>query len=275
MRAKPIDPVAVTSCAKSVLVRKVPRADADRCIATWHYSGRPYTKSVHHYGCLLDGHLIGALQFGDPLDINKAMALFRACERDEVMELNRMALSPSAPRNTASRVLRVSLRLLAAALPRLQWVLSYSDATQCGDGACYRGAGFLLTGIRRNSTLWMAPDGRVVSDVGIRTSLALRNRYRCGTSRSSFVAAGLELLPGYQLRYLAPLRRGARERIIAQPIPYSDVPDDARMYCGQRFARPAAGGSAGPPQKGVRTDRRAPNHVPHQTVLFPAAETDR
>lgn len=35
----------------------------------------------------------------------------------------------------------------------IEWVVSFADATQCGDGTIYRASGFLLTGIRENKTV--------------------------------------------------------------------------------------------------------------------------
>ena len=42
--------------------------------------------------------------------------------------------------------------------PHIKWIISFSDATQCGDGAIYRASGFYLTAIRESKNdLWKTP----------------------------------------------------------------------------------------------------------------------
>jgi len=41
--------------------------------------------------------------------------------------------------------------------PQIKWVISFADATQCGDGTIYRAAGFLLTGLKVNAQLYKFP----------------------------------------------------------------------------------------------------------------------
>jgi len=254
-------------CAKDLRVVRVLRANAVEAIRKWHYSGREYVKSSVHYGVILDDVMIGALQFGDPLDVHKAAHLFDGAGRDEFIELNRMALSPAAPRNAASRVLSVSLGILRSERPALQWVLSYSDATQCGDGACYRGAGFLLSQCRKNTTLLRAPDGAIVSDVGVRTSRRLQALYGTDGTAKSLRDAGMVPLGGYQLRYIWCYSRSARKRLLAPVISYGDIPVAARMYKG--IACAGVAGPVLPAREGVRLDPHAPqNHVPHQLALW-------
>ena len=58
------------------------------------------------------------------------------------LELNRLAFADWLPRNSESRAIGYALRWLRATYPWLQWIVSFADATQCGDGAIYRASGF-------------------------------------------------------------------------------------------------------------------------------------
>ena len=60
------------------------------------------------------------------------------------------------------------MRLMRQHAPHVQWVVSFADGAQCGDGTIYRASGFLLTGIRKNTSLWAAPDGHVSDDVSVK-----------------------------------------------------------------------------------------------------------
>jgi len=250
--------------AKEIDLRPIERSEADACVREWHYSGKPYVKSRLHMGVFYRGRLMGALQWGPSIDTRKMLYVVPGTRWDGYLELNRMALSDALPRFSESRSIAVALRLIKRHASHIEWIVSYSDATQCGDGAIYRAAGMELTQVRSNTTLWLAPDGRIVSDVGIRTSERLRRQYGCGTSAREFAAAGLVRLRGYQIRYMKFLQRGARERYAGEILPFSDIPDDARMVRGVRSSRQLDLASATvPPSQDVRSDPAAP-YIPHQ-----------
>lgn len=249
--------------AKRIRVVPVSRAAADECVRRWHYSRRTYCKSWLHLGVIFDGDLWGAVQLGPGVDSRKILGLVPGTPWHGYLEINRMALSDRLPRNAESRVLGVLWRMLRKHAPHIEWVISFADATQCGDGAIYRAAGMLLTGYRRNTTLWRTASGRVVSDVGLRTSPALRESLGVGKCRASWRAAGLEVLPGYQIRYLKPLADGVLERLAVEPIPYSDLPEDVRMVRGETISAGAVvDGGRCPAAPGVRPDPPAPHGQP-------------
>lgn len=254
---------------RCLMVETVARAEADACVRAWHYSGKPYAKSRVHLGVTLHGRIVGAMQLGPAIDTRRVLSLVPGTTWDGYLELNRMALSDEAPRNSESRCLAIMARIIRKNAPHVEWIVSYSDATQCGDGAIYRAAGFLLTGCRPNSTLWRTPDGEIVSDVGIRTSDRLRERLGIDSGRrADFVAAGLSRLSGYQLRYMRFLTRSARKRLAVPAMSYSEIPDDARMYRG--IACAGVAGPPEPPTEGVRPDPHAPHH---QTAMWPSDRT--
>lgn len=65
----------------------------------------------------------------------------RLLPQREWLELTRFAISPDAPRNTASRVLSVMARLIRRDLPDVVRLISYQDTSQ-HTGAIYRAAGW-------------------------------------------------------------------------------------------------------------------------------------
>jgi hypothetical protein len=224
--------------AKRIVVAPVDRKSADACVERWHYSGRTYTKSRLHLGVWLDGDLLGAMQFGPPLQTSHLVGLVRGTTWNGFVELNRMAFSDRLPRNSESRALSVAMRLMRQHAPHVEWCVSFADGTQCGDGAIYRASGFLLTGIKRNTSLWRTPKGDVVSDVGVRTSERLRRAIGTDGSSQSLRAAGCSPLAGFQLRYVYPIAADVRERLTVPVLPFSVIDAaGARMYRGERLSR--------------------------------------
>jgi len=223
----------VTYTAKDIVLRPISRRDADACVEEWHYSGKPYPKAQIHIGAFLGGRLEGCLQYGDPVDRRRVLGLVEGTQWHHMTELNRMAFSDRLPRNSESRALAVSFRLLRKHAPQVKWVLSYADATQCGDGAIYRASGFLLTGIRENSTLYELPDGRVVSDIGVRSSPKLRRELGLGSG--SAIPDEAKALQGYQIRYVKFLDEGWRDRLTVDAMDYDRIDEvGAGMYKGEK-----------------------------------------
>jgi hypothetical protein len=143
--------------AKDIVVRPITSADANRVVRRFHYSGKVVNNSQLHFGVFLGDACGGAMSFGPPLDRRKLVGLVRGTKWNEFLELNRMAFGDLLPRNSESRALAVAFRLIRKAYPHVQWVVSFADAAQCGDGTIYRAAGFVLTSIKRNNQVWEAP----------------------------------------------------------------------------------------------------------------------
>lgn len=145
--------------AKDILLRPIPASEANELVKRVHYSGKVVQNSQMHIGVFYGGKLEGAMQFGPSLDKRKIQGLVSGTLWHEFIELNRLAFSDRLPRNSESRALSVAMRILRKHAPQLKWVISFADATQCGDGTIYRASGFVLTGIRKNNQIWEAPDG--------------------------------------------------------------------------------------------------------------------
>lgn len=149
--------------AKDILLRPIDSKTANALVRRVHYSHKVVNNSQLHIGVFYRGNLEGAMQFGPSLDKRKIQGLVSGTGWNEFIELNRLAFTDALPRNSESRALAVAMRLLRQHAPHLKWVITFADATQCGDGTIYRAAGFVLTSIKRNTQIWTAPDGEVTT----------------------------------------------------------------------------------------------------------------
>lgn len=230
--------------AKDILLAPIDKWQADEVVKRLHYSGKVVRNSQINIGVFYAGDLMGALQFGPPLDKRKVLGLVSGTEWNNMIELNRMALDDRLPRNGESRVLAVSARILRKRMPSLKWVLSYSDATQCGDGTIYRASGFVLTGIKENSNLIEINGAKVhkMSLVnvpnkeipGTGTTYEQAFRGRSASAKQVAERFGGKVLAGYQLRYVLFLDAAWRGRLTVPEIPFDRIPSDVRMYKGSR-----------------------------------------
>lgn len=215
--------------AKAIRVAPIDRDRANRLVEQWHYSRAIVRNSQLHLGVALEGRLLGVMQFGPSLDKRKIVGLVAGTAWNAFIELNRMAFSDALPRNSESRALGIALRMIRAQYPHIEWVVSFADAAQCGDGAIYRASGFILTGITPNRSIARLPDGRIIAKV---TYSQRGDRNPDGAAR---MPDGATMLPGHMLRYVAFLNPSARARLTVPELPFSEIAArGARMYRGEK-----------------------------------------
>ena len=139
--------------AKGLRVELIAAADANRIVKALHYSGTYTRNGQLHFGVFMDGKCGGAMTFGPSIAKRTMAPLVRGTGMNQFLELNRLAFADWLPRNSESRALSYALRWIASEHPHVKWVVSFADATRCGDGTIYRAAGFLLVGIKRNTSM--------------------------------------------------------------------------------------------------------------------------
>jgi hypothetical protein len=219
--------------AKDIEVRPINRKLADSFVRKHHYSGKVAASSQLHLGVFLDEVLHGVMQFGGSMDKRKLLPLVKDTKWNGYLELNRMAFDDVLPRNSESRAISVALRMIRKHRPDIEWVISYADGTQCGDGTIYRASGAILTGIKKNTTMLQMPDGTVMADLALNQKVINGQRGAAAAKK-----AGAKPLPGCQLRYIFFLNPKARSRLTVPELPYSDIERlGARMYKGKRVKR--------------------------------------
>lgn len=214
---------------KQLRVVPIGKADADAIVKKNHYSGSVVRSSKVHFGVFLHGVCLGAMQFGSPMDKRRMISLVEGTRWNGMLELNRMAFSDSLPKNSESRCLSVALRTLRKLYPCIEWVVSFADGCQCGDGAIYRAAGFDLLQIKRNNGIVRLPDGRITTRKTLDNSPVYNMKY--------WREHGAVPLDGFQMKYVYFLRREARSRLTCPVLPYSAIAAaGAKMYKGRRAA---------------------------------------
>jgi hypothetical protein len=239
--------------AKEIIVKPISSADAARIVKACHYSGKVVQNSQLHFGVFLDGKCGGAMSFGPSLDKRKMLGIVEGTTWNGFLELNRMAFADWLPRNSESRAIAVAMRLIRKAYPHIEWVVSFADGTQCGDGTIYRASGFVLTGIKENTQVWEAPTGEKFSRTSLTDGRSKQQQQQArvvasrttltkgkhvmengAASMKQFSDAGWKPLPGFQLRYIYFLNPEARQRLTCPVIPFSEITRrGAGMYLGK------------------------------------------
>ncbi len=211
--------------AKEIVVKVIPSNIANDFVKKNHYSGKVVNMSNLHFGCFLDKKLHGVMSYGSPMDKRNVLNLVESDNKtinkkwNEILELNRMAFDDYLPRNSESRCLSISFKLIKKNAKQIKWILSYSDATQCGDGTIYRASGFKLTEINKNSTIYKLQNGDVVAKRG-------DSKYNFENSKP---------LEGFQNRYIYLIDKKCQLNV--PEIPFSKIDDlNAGMYKGKKLS---------------------------------------
>lgn len=243
--------------AKDLVVRLLDRADAVAFIKKWHYSGKVDPRSQLHFGVFFGDQLYGCLQYGPSVDKRKMMSLLPGMGWNDFLELNRLAMHPAAPKNSESRAIGITLRMIKKAYPNMKMIISFADGTQCGDGTIYRAAGFHLTQIKKNTSMIQMANGDVHCKLVFTLHSAGGLQRRLGKSPGESLKAfmqrvGAKAIPGFQLRYIKILDPAWESKKGFEVLPYSEIDRvGAGMYLGkQRKCAPEAEASMRPASSG-------------------------
>ena len=208
------------SRVKEIELKVIPAKIANDFIKKHHYSGKVVNNSFLHFGAFLDKKLHGVMSFGHSLDKAKTQKLVKNTGWNEFCELNRMAFDDYLPRNSESYCIGKALRLLKKNAPHLKWVISFADGCSCGDGTIYRASNFILTQIKKNSTMWINDKGDKIQNMSFATNPALNKK-------------DFKRLDGYMLRYVYFLDKKCIKDLTCEIIPFSKIKEmGANMYKG-------------------------------------------
>jgi hypothetical protein len=216
--------------AKEIIVKVIPSKIANEFVKAHHYSGKVVQNSTLHFGAFLDGKLHGVMSYGSPMDKRKVLPLVPGTFWNEMVELNRMAFDDYLPKNSESRCISVSIKLIKKNAPHIKWILSFSDGTQCGDGTIYRASGFSLTGIKINTQTLRLENGHIASKMTFTKGTHILQQ-----NGKASIPRGSKLMQGYQLRYIYLIDKNLQ--ISAPIIPFSKIDDlGAGMYKGKKIS---------------------------------------
>ena len=234
--------------AKEIELRVIPSKIGNEFIKRHHYSHKVVNNSFLHFGAFLDGKLHGVLSYGPSLDKSKIRPLVEGTGWNEFLELNRMAFDDYLPRNSESRCISQSLKLIKKNAPQIKWVISFADGCSCGDGTIYRASNFVLTAIKPNYNLVQLPNGEKIHKMTLesnptspRPELGGKCYYDVTEGKFDFkkyvdVVHG-KILVGYQLRYIYFIDKRYRKRLTVPEIPFSKIDElGAGMYKGENIS---------------------------------------
>lgn len=212
------------SVVKDIHVRTIPPKIANDFMKRNHYSGKVVPNSQLHFGAFLNGRLHGVLQYGPSINKKGTINLVANTKWNDFIELNRMAFDSALPKNSESRCIAITIRLIKKHAPHIKWIISFADATQCGDGTIYRASGFRLVGIADNTAIRVDPATGEKMHVIQAHHKKRTKEFRDWTP-----------LQGKQLKYIYLIDKSAK--LMHEVLPFSTIDDqNAGMYLGKKVS---------------------------------------
>ncbi len=203
-------------------VCKVDKQVADALVKELHYSGSSVWAVKLHLGVWWEDNLIGALQFGPPMNprSNTFNKYVPGSLPEHWMELSRMVFTKKRPEYAGSKALSMAMRIVKTEFPNVAVIQSFADSRCHLKGAVYQAANFVYVGSHTSGfyrldgewfhkSLWnRAPVDKRGWGSGPKAA-----RLRAGRDRA--VLCTFE-----QYRYLYFLKKWARHRLAVAPLAY-------------------------------------------------------
>ena len=211
---------------KSIKVKVIPAKIANEFVKKNHYSWKVVPNSQLHFGCFYGGGLHWVLSYWPSMVKKQLINLVEGTQWNEYIELNRMAFDEVMPRNSESRCIAITIKLIKKNAPHIKWIVSFADGCQCWDGTIYRASGFELTQINQNKYMKEDENWNKIT----RLSLVAHDP----NWQKKFKE--LKTLDGFMLRYIKLLKPDLKRNY--QIIPYSEIDKyNAWMYKGKKITR--------------------------------------
>jgi len=196
-------------------VRYIDRTLANKLILENHYSGTIVSAGRYYFGVFMDGVLCGALQFGFMMNPQSGKSIVSGATIDNVLELNRMWLAESAPRNSESTALSYAIRIIRNVDKRVKFIQSFADE-RCGRfGVVYQAANFDYYG--EHKTDFYELDGSFFH------SKMTNDTTKKGTPRYERITQNIDRATKHtlrQFRYIYFVDKSWRSRCLLKQQPY-------------------------------------------------------
>lgn len=144
-------------------VKEIPSKEARDIVKRYHYSGKVVANSKIHLGLFRDGILVGCLQYGPPMNGKKTSD--KILKDVEMMELNRMVMADTEPRNSESQAISCCNKWLKKNT-NIKYILSFSDGKEGNVGYIYQATNWKYIGYMLSDSFYEL-DGEIVHSVTV------------------------------------------------------------------------------------------------------------
>lgn len=146
---------------KNYYMIEIEAKKARELIIKYHYSHKVVPNSKLHLGVFdkKTNELVGVLQYGYPMNPkNTPGKLVENATKDEMFELNRMAMLDEAPKLSESQAIGLSIKYIKRYLPHIKWLLSFADGKEGNVGIIYQATNWDYYGYKISDSFYKLDD---------------------------------------------------------------------------------------------------------------------
>ena len=135
-------------------IKQIESKETDTWLLNKHYAHRLCNRQ-YCYGVFIDNTIQGVVTYGQPPSPQVGRSFLGEENRKRVIELNRLVINSGVPKNTASRLISRSMRLM----PKMA-IVSYADTRMCHVGYIYQACNFIYCGSSKSHDCEYLVDGK-------------------------------------------------------------------------------------------------------------------
>jgi len=128
-------------------IKKIKYEECKRWLLEKHYAHRIPSIS-YSFGLFIDNKLEGIVTYGSPASPSLCKGICGVEHKSKVIELNRLVINSTVPKNSASYLVGNTLKML----PNDKIVVSYADSGQGHVGYVYQATNWIYTGATKPRT---------------------------------------------------------------------------------------------------------------------------
>lgn len=164
----PVDGGSIPTSALQYNIRQIDKGTAADVYRRHHYLADKGFLHSYSFGALYDGIFWGAITFSIP-NAREIKGLYTQDNQSTVYEISRLAFDDRCIKNSESRLIGFSIRLLRK-MTDVSVILSYADTAQNHEGVVYKATGFNYWGLTAQKTDFIHPDGKIKKLKGVKYS---------------------------------------------------------------------------------------------------------
>ena len=128
-----------------LIFTKIMPITAKIAYSRWHYLGDQGFISKVNYGAYYEQKLEGAISYGPP-NATDLDGYWTRQTQDQWWEIKRLVMSPKCPRNSESRFIAITSKMLRK-MTVVKGIVTYADSGQGHVGTIYKASGFISLGL--------------------------------------------------------------------------------------------------------------------------------
>ena len=137
---------AIPTSPLHLYIKEINKVTAKNCYRRWHYLKDTDFIQMFNYGAYFNGMIVGAISYGPPSAPETVKGLFGTTNQQGYFEIKRLAMNDDCPKNSESRFIAISCKLLRRTT-EVKGIVTYADSSVNHTGIIYKASGFEYKGL--------------------------------------------------------------------------------------------------------------------------------